>query len=111
MGILSEKCECFCQVQAQDRSVASIVEMGFSADQANTALKKCGGNLEAAVNVLVGEQSFSSSNAHSARRSTDSRHSSSQPNRPQLLVNSERTERSGYETFSVANSLREQRYQ
>lgn len=83
------------QVQAQDRSVASIVEMGFSADQANTALRKSGGNLEAAVNVLVGEQSCSSSNAHSARRSTDSRHSSSQPNRPQLLVNSERTERSG----------------
>ena len=42
----------FVQAQ-QDRDVAKIVDMGFSVDQANTALRQTGGNMEHALDNLL----------------------------------------------------------
>ena len=41
------------QVQ-QDKSLATILEMGFSSDQATAALKKFSGNMQEALNYLLG---------------------------------------------------------
>ncbi len=36
-----------------DRDVAKIVEMGFTSDQASSALRQCDGNLQSAINTLL----------------------------------------------------------
>lgn len=59
--------------QQSDKNIATIVEMGFSMQQATAALQHSGGNLEVALNSLLpSDQQNASSNgqpAHSGRES------------------------------------------
>ena len=43
--------------EAIDSRISTFTSMGFSADQAENALKQCGGDVNAALSLLTGEKS------------------------------------------------------
>ena len=55
------------QQQQADRDIATIVEMGFAASDASSALQLAGGNLQLALNSLIGNDQVTGSAATNGR--------------------------------------------
>ena len=67
------------QQQQQDRDVATIVDMGFKAKDAFTALQGAGGDLQRALNSLISSDKPPTDSATMNGRANGSVHSSSEP--------------------------------